>query len=175
MDSLFANKIAGSALLALLMIWVIGMIGDALVKPGHHAPANVQIAEASSAGPKKEEPADPPIATLLASADVGKGERVFKKCAACHTSEQGGKAKLGPNLWEIVNRDRGSVDGFSYSDAMAAAPGDWTYEHLYEFLKKPRTALPGTKMVFAGLSKPSDRANLIAYLRSLAATPAPLP
>ena len=126
---------------------------------------------------KKEGPAYEPVSDLLASADVVAGQKVAKKCVSCHTFEEGGANKVGPNLYNIVNRSLGSVDGFGYSGAMKAfAEGkSWTYEDLNGFLAKPKAFMKGTAMGFAGVKKVGDRANLIAYLRSLAATPAPLP
>ncbi|WP_411033882.1 c-type cytochrome [Shinella sp. BYT-45] len=120
-----------------------------------------------------------PIATLLASADAAAGETVFKKCASCHTSEKGGPNKVGPGLWDIVNRPIASHEGFSYSAAMTTfSEGHkvvWDYDHLNFFLEAPKKHIPGTAMGFAGLKKNDERANLIAYLRTLSDNPAPLP
>ena len=115
------------------------------------------------------------LATLLASADPAEGEKVFKKCKACHTAEQGGPNRVGPNLWGIVDRPKGGHEGFSYSDAITGLGGDWTYADLNAFLEKPKDYAPGTKMTFAGLKKPEDRAAVIAYLRTLSDSPKPLP
>jgi cytochrome c len=126
-----------------------------------------------------EAPAAVPIATLLASADAGAGEGVFKKCASCHTSENGGPNKVGPNLWNIVNRPIASHEGFSYSAAMTTfSEGQkvvWDYDHLNYFLEAPKKHVPGTAMGFAGIKKNDERANLIAYLRTLSDSPAALP
>jgi cytochrome c len=120
-----------------------------------------------------------PIATLLASADAGAGETVFKKCASCHTPEKGGPNKVGPNLWDVVNRPVASHEGFSYSAGMTTfSEGHkvvWDYDHLSFFLEAPKKHVPGTAMGFAGLKKDDERANLIAYLRTLSDNPAPLP
>ena len=119
-----------------------------------------------------------PIAPLLADADVAAGEAVFKKCQACHTDDKGGANKVGPNLWGVVNRPVASHEGFKYSSAMQAfAEGGtvWDYEHLNAFTHKPKDLVPGTAMGFAGLKKVEDRANLVAYLRTMADTPEPLP
>ncbi|WP_313664481.1 cytochrome c family protein [Shinella sp.] len=120
-----------------------------------------------------------PIATLLASADATAGETVFKKCASCHTSEKGGPNKVGPGLWDIVNRPIASHEGFSYSAGMTTFSEDhkvlWDYDHLNYFLEAPKKHVPGTAMGFAGLKKDDERANLIAYLRTLADNPAALP
>ncbi len=120
-----------------------------------------------------------PIATLLASADAGAGETVFKKCASCHTPEKGGPNKVGPGLWDVVNRPVASHEGFSYSAGMTTfSEGHkvvWDYDHLSFFLEAPKKHVPGTAMGFAGLKKDDERANLIAYLRTLSDNPAPLP
>ncbi len=126
-----------------------------------------------------EEAKSTPIATLLASADPAAGETVFKKCASCHTSEKGGPNKVGPNLWDVVNRPVASHEGFSYSAGMTTfSEGHkvvWDYDHLSFFLEAPKKHVPGTAMGFAGLKKDDERANLIAYLRTLSDSPAALP
>ena len=126
-----------------------------------------------------EEAKGTPIATLLASADATAGETVFKKCASCHTSEKGGPNKVGPNLWDVVNRPIASHEGFSYSAGMTTfSEGHkilWDYDHLSFFLESPKKHVPGTAMGFAGLKKEDERANLIAYLRTLSDSPAALP
>ncbi len=120
-----------------------------------------------------------PIATLLASADAGAGETVFKKCASCHTGEKGGPNKVGPNLWDVVNRPIASHEGFSYSAGMTTFSEDhkvvWDFDHLNFFLEAPKKHVPGTAMGFAGLKKDDERANLIDYLRTLSDNPAALP
>jgi cytochrome c len=103
---------------------------------------------------------------LMASADVGKGARVYKKCAACHKLEAGENA-TGPYLYGVVGRPKAAADGFGYSGALAAMSGDWTPENLDAFLERPSAYVPGTTMSFSGLRKIEDRVNLIAYLDSL--------
>jgi cytochrome c len=115
------------------------------------------------------------LATLLAAADPGAGEKDIRKCAVCHSFEQGGAAKLGPPLWGILGREIASVDGFNYSDALASKDGAWDYDKLDAFLTNPKNWAPGTKMAFAGVKKPAERADIIAYLRSLSDNPEPLP
>jgi cytochrome c len=107
-----------------------------------------------------------PIATLLATADIAKGEAVFKKCAACHTVAQGGPNGIGPNLWATMGKPHGHVAGFSYSDALKSVPGNWDFEGMDKWLSNPKKYAPGTKMTFAGLGNPEERANLIAYLNA---------
>ena len=131
----------------------------------------------ASTGPASSGPVVEPVAALLASADLAKGEKVGKKCVACHTFNEGGANKVGPGLYGIVDRPMASVDGFGYSSALTAyADGkSWTYAELNGFLFKPKAHVKGTSMGFAGIKKTADRAAMIAYLRTLAGTPAPLP
>jgi len=110
--------------------------------------------------------AEQPIAFFLASADPRLGEGVFKKCAACHTINQGGANGLGPNLWATMGKPIAHVPGFAYSDALKTKGGNWDWEAMNQWLKSPKAFAPGTKMTFAGLSKPEDRANLMAYLNA---------
>jgi cytochrome c len=119
--------------------------------------------------------ADKPIAFYLASADPAKGGDVFKKCGACHNADKGGAAQLGPNLWGVVGRPIASSPGFPYSDALKSKGGKWDWESLNQWLKKPGAFANGTKMTFAGLSKPEDRANVIAYLNKQSDAPLPMP
>jgi cytochrome c len=113
------------------------------------------------------EGAEQPIAALLASADPAKGEAVFAKCTSCHTINQGGANGIGPNLHGVVGEGIGTgAGGFAFSDALKSKGGNWTFEALNDWLKSPKAYAPGTKMTFAGLSKPEDRANLIAYLNT---------
>jgi len=107
-----------------------------------------------------------PIAAFLAAADPAKGADVFKKCAACHTINQGGAHGLGPNLWATMGAPIAGHAGFAYSDALKSKGGTWTWDAMSEWLKSPKSFAPGTKMTFAGLSKPEDRANLLVYLNS---------
>ena len=111
-----------------------------------------------------EAEAEQPIAVYLASADAAKGEQVFKKCAACHNAEQGGANALGPNLYAIMGAPHAAKPGFPYSDALKSKPGNWDWESMSAWLKNPKAYAPGTKMTFAGLSKPEDRANLMVWL-----------
>lgn len=110
--------------------------------------------------------AEKPIAFYLAAADAKAGEQVFKKCTACHTIAQGGANGVGPNLWATFGKPMGHVGGFPYSDALKSKGGSWDWETMNQWVKSPKDLVPGTKMTFAGLSKPEDRANLLAYLNS---------
>ena len=119
--------------------------------------------------------AEQPIEFYLASADPAKGAEVFKKCQACHTVDQGGANGLGPNLWATMGKPHGHVPGFAYSDALKSVPGVWDWNSMSEWLANPKKYAPGTKMTFAGLSNPQDRANVIAFLNSKSPSPLPLP
>ena len=119
--------------------------------------------------------AEQPIAFFAASADPAAGAQVFKKCAACHNAEPGGANALGPALYGSMGRAIGGTPGFAFSDALASHGGTWTWETMSDWLKSPKSFAPGTKMTFAGLSKPEDRANLIAYLNQQTGTPVPVP
>jgi cytochrome c len=122
---------------------------------------------------KKEEIID--IAALMAAADPVKGAKTAKKCFSCHTVDNGGSNKTGPNLWNIVGSDIGGHAGYKYSSAVSEHGGKWGYEELFAFLKKPKKYIPGTKMSFNGFKKPKDIANVVAYLREQSDTPLALP
>jgi cytochrome c len=115
------------------------------------------------------------LATLLAAADAQKGRQTAQVCASCHTFEQGGPDRTGPNLWGIVGRNVASRQTFTYSSAFKAQTGAWTYERLDHYLTNPAKAVPGNKMPFAGIRKADDRANVVAFLGTLNATPVPFP
>ena len=108
-------------------------------------------------------------------ADATKGEQVFKKCAACHNADKGGANALGPNLWGVLGKPHGHVPGFAYSDALKGKPGNWDFMGLSDWLANPKKYAPGTKMTFAGLSNPQDRADIIAFLNTKSDAPQPLP
>ena len=111
--------------------------------------------------------AGPDLGTLLAAADPAAGEKVFAKCVSCHTVEQGGANGIGPNLYGVLGTPIGKhAAGFAYSSALAEHGGNWDYQNMSDWLASPRGFAPGTKMSFAGLSSPEDRANVIAYLKA---------
>lgn len=178
-DALLTNKVAAGLIGAMLLAMVAGSLSDILYQEDTISENAYPIAvnETASSAKVAEAPAGPdPVSPLLASADVAKGLKLFKKCAACHSYEEGGTHKQGPNLWNIVDRDKGGVADFGgYSKAMAAAGGVWDYESLNEFLAKPKNYMKGTAMNFGGFKKASDRANIIAFLREQANTPVALP
>jgi cytochrome c len=181
MDTLEANKIVGAILVGGLVMMITGIMGHMLVSPKSHGEAAaISGGEAGGGGGGEAAPAAPaviePIAPLLAKADPAKGQQIAAKCQACHDFSKGGPNKIGPDLWGIVDSKPAEVPGYNFSDAMKAREDKpWTYEALNEFLTAPRSFVHGTKMTFAGLSKIEDRADVIAWLRTLSDNPVPLP
>ena len=167
MDDMERNKIFSAILCAGIMVWLGAFIGGVLVHP--HALEEdavpiegVEVVAGGSSAPKMPEP----IMHLIASADLAKGEKLSKACAACHSFDQGGPDKVGPNLYGVVGGSKAHKAGFAYSAAMSEAGGVWDYEALNYFLWKPKDYISGTKMNYNGLKKPGDRAAMIAWLRS---------
>jgi cytochrome c len=179
MDSFELNKIVGAVLFCLLIIMSIRIVGDIVVHPVKLKEAAFKVDVPKEAGTAAAaapaEAADPPIAQLLATADAKKGEATSKVCQTCHTFDKGGANRIGPNLYGIVGEKPADVAGFSFSSAMQKKGGTWGYDELYTYLKSPQAVVPGTKMTFVGLPKATDRANLIAYLRTLSDNPMPMP
>ncbi len=180
------NKIAAAILLAGLIGMITGKVATILYYGApHHAESHeakrgysIEVTEVdASAGGAAKEVELASIIPLLSSADVSAGETIYnKKCATCHTHDKGGKHLTGPNQWEIVNRKKGSAAGFGYSKALAALTDkQWGYDELNGFINNPKKYMPGTIMAFAGIKKDTERANVIAYMRTFSNAPAAIP
>ncbi len=172
------NKIAGAGLSALLVVMSLNIASGIIFAPhkpavpGYDLPSEEPAAAAGGAAPA----ADEPIAVRLAKADPARGEKAVGACKACHTFEKGGANKIGPHLYDVYGRNEGSVEGFGYSAAMKARTDKvWDAEALDHFLKAPKAYVPGTAMAFAGIGKADTRADVVAYLNTLADSPKPLP
>lgn len=172
MDDRF-NTSAGWALGAGIVALGLSILSGMYYKADkHHRPENLGyvIAGAEEEGGAA---AGPDLGTLLASGDAAKGEALFAKCTSCHTANSGGANGIGPNLFGVIGKPIGKhAAGFAYSDALGGHGEDWTYENLDHWLKSPKAFAPGTKMSFAGLSKPEDRANVILFLMANGGGPA---
>ena len=182
MNSFEFNKIAGAVLGTALGVMALGIVAEIIYEPERPEKPGYVIAvaatgEGEAAGPAAPEVA--PIAVRLASASVEKGQAATKVCQACHTFDKGGPNKVGPNLWNVVGHPViNPAIGFNYSDAMKAKGAEgmtWTYDNLDQFLADPKGFIPKTAMGFAGVKKPDQRADVIAYLRTLSDSPVPLP
>ncbi|HMI15553.1 MAG TPA: cytochrome c family protein [Bradyrhizobium sp.] len=178
MDSFELNKILGAILATCLVLLVTSFSAGAIFSPAMPEKPGYEIAVKEAAHGDAKEAAAPsePIEKLLQTASVEKGAAAAKKCAACHTFEKDGPNRVGPNLFGIVNDHRGEGrGGFNFSAAMKAKSGTWTYDDLNKFIANPKGFVPGTAMGFAGIPRDSERADVIAYLRTLADSPVPLP
>lgn len=171
------NKIAGAALSTLLVVMGLNMMASIVFAPhkpaipGYDLPSDEPVA-AAAAAPAAEEP----IAVRLAKADAARGEKAVGACKACHAFEKGGANKIGPHLYDVYARPKGAVEGFGYSAAMKSKAGEaWEAAQLDGFLKSPKAYMPGTTMAYAGIGRPDTRADVVAYLNSLADAPKPLP
>ena len=181
MDSFELNKIIGAVLLTALIIIGIGKFTDILFhvekpKESAYKVEGLEVASTTASGQeaaKVVEAVD--IKALLAMGDLAHGEKVFKKCTACHMIAAGGKNMIGPNLWSVIGRQAGVVSDYKYSKAMVAYGKEWTFEEMNSYLIKPQAYIKGTKMAFAGLRKEKDRASVILYLNSKSDSPKALP
>lgn len=179
-NSFDLNKIALALLLTLLGFMGMNGLSETIFhdEPLKENAFPIEVAdsgEADTAHAAAPVDAGPTLAELLSTASADKGMSLFKKCKACHTTDQGGRNLVGPNLWNVVDRAKGSLDSYKYSGAMKAKGGVWDYADMDAFLKKPSAFVAKTKMSFAGMKKATDRAAMIAYLRTLSDTPAALP
>ncbi|WP_196259408.1 c-type cytochrome [Pelagibacterium limicola] len=180
MNSFELNKIFGAILGTLVFVMGVGFIAEEIYHPIQNRGATYLLPEpeaGGAAGPAEVAQVEPiEVRMLAASAEAG--ERLMNRCQSCHDYSPANANRTGPGIYDIVGQEIAYHEGFAYSDALAAlgAAGEiWDYQHLDDFLASPRGYAPGTKMTFAGLSNPIDRANLIAYLRTLSTDPYPLP
>jgi cytochrome c len=179
MDSWEWNKIAGAVLGTLIFVLVVKFVTEAIfetkppAKPGYVVEGVQEEQTTAAAAPAQE--LLPDFGTVLPAADAAAGKEVASRCEQCHDLSKGGPNKIGPNLWGVAGRARATHPGFDYSSAMAADHGEWDYAKLFRFLKSPQADVPGTKMSFAGLRSAQDRINLLAYLRTQADSPLPIP
>ena len=179
MDSFEINKIVAAVLMVALLVIGIGKLSDVIFHvekpetPGYSVEVEgATIASASSSSTKVEKI---DMAALMAMGDIATGEKVFKKCAACHSIVKGGKNNIGPALYNVVGRKTGAVEDYKYSKALVAYDKEWTFEELNGYLIKPAKWIKGTKMAFAGLRREADRASVILYLNQNSDNPLPLP
>jgi len=179
MDSFELNKIIAAILMVALVVIGLGKIADSVFhvnKPknlGYQVEVESQLTSGSSQAVEVVAKID--ITAVMALGDVVSGEKIFKKCAACHSINKGGKNKIGPALYNVVGRTVGGVDDYKYSKTLASYGKEWTFEELNGFLKKPSSYLKGTKMSYAGLRKEKDRASVIKYLNKNSDSPKSLP
>lgn len=160
------NTIAGWVLFGCASALGLSIASGMIYKTGAPEKEGYPVESADGGDAGGSAAAVEPIASRLAKADVAKGQASYAKCAACHTITQGGASGVGPNLWAALGKAHGHVPGFAYSEALKSVPGNWTFEGMDAWLASPRKYAPGTKMTFAGLSDPQERANVIAYMNA---------
>lgn len=182
MGDLFWNKVAGAVLAILLVVMGLREISDIVFDVrGPETlgfPVDPALLEGPAGAGAAEDTGPVDFGALLATASFDAGERVARRCVACHTFDQGGANGTGPNMWGVMGRTVASVSGFNYSSAMREYGADgtqWLYQNMYDYLAAPRRYVPGTSMAFAGLRSQEDRINLIAYMREMSGSPLPLP
>ena len=179
MDSFELNKIIAAVLMVALLVIGLGKIADGvfhvkkLKKPGYQVEVESQLTLGTSQAAEVAEKID--IVAVMALGDIASGKKIFKKCAACHSINKGGKNKIGPALYNVVGRAVGGVDDYKYSKTLASYGKEWSFEELNGFLQKPASYLKGTKMSYAGLRKEKDRASVIKYLNQSSDSPKQLP
>ena len=179
MDSFEINKIVAAILLVALLIIGIGKLSSVIFyvnkpkTPGYAVEVNEVLSTSSSLSEQVEEKIN--ISAIMAMGDATSGEKIFKKCAACHSIVKGGENKIGPALYNVVGRKVGEVENYKYSSALVEYKKNWTFEELNGFLTKPAKYIKGTKMAYAGLRKEKDRASIIKYLNQNSDNPLPLP
>lgn len=165
MSGLELNKIAAAILLSSLIAMVVGTVANILYKPKLEvAERGYEVEVTEDASSVAEQKVELSIEELMAQANAENGKKIAKKCVSCHSFDQGGPHKIGPNIHKIMGAAKASKEGFAYSGALKAVGGVWDKESMYAFLNKPSKAVPGTKMSFAGLRKPEDIADVMAYL-----------
>ena len=181
MDSFEINKIIGAILLTALIVIGLGKFTDFLFhvdKPRESAykvEGLETVVTTTLKGDVKAEKEEINISQLLALGSIEHGEKIFKKCSACHMNVAGGKNMIGPNLWGVIGRQTASIADYKYSKALTSYSKEWTFEEMNGFLIKPASYIKGTKMAFAGLRKEKDRASVILYLNSKSDNPKQLP
>ena len=179
MDSFEINKIVAAVLMVALIVIGIGKLSDVIFyvekpeTPGYSVEIDTVATTLTTDSSLETDKID--IASLMAMGDIAHGEKVFKKCAACHSIVKGGKNAIGPALYNVVGRKVGAIEDYKYSKALVAYDKNWTFEELNGFLIKPAKWIKGTKMAYAGLRKEKDRASVIKYLNENSDSPLPLP
>ena len=178
MDSFELNKIAGAVLGTLLFAMGLSTVAGMVLAPKKAGEAGYALPEpAADAGAAAGAPAAPavPLAELVAKADPARGQKAAAKCASCHTFDENGPNRVGPNLHGALGRQVASHEGFNYSGPLKSKGGTWSWEDLNAFIESPRRTVPGTSMAFAGISNAQERADLLAYLKTLSPNAPPPP